>query len=435
MGEKKIKVAILGLGTVGTGVYKLLTQQEDDFLWKIGSQLEISKILVNDISKKRKIDIDKSLLTDDWQNIVNDDEIKIVIEVIGGIEPAKTYILEALEAGKNVVTANKDLLAEHGKELFEMANKKAKDLAFEASVAGGIPIIRPLKQCLAGNSVEEILGIINGTTNYILTKMTNEQVNFNDVLLEAQELGYAEADPTADIEGYDAARKLAILSSIAFHSRVTFKDVYAQGISNLSLVDITYAKELGYVIKLIGVARNTEEGIEARVHPMFIPNNHPLAAVNDSFNAVFVKGNAVGETMFFGRGAGEMPTASAVLGDVIDVARNIVNNCTGRIACTCFYNNPVKHINEIKTKYYLRLQAKDKPGVLASIASVFGNHDVSLATVIQKHRSGNMAEIVVITDYVQEKHINDALQIIKGLSIVSEISALIRVYSNSIDEE
>ncbi|MDN5322873.1 MAG: homoserine dehydrogenase [Clostridia bacterium] len=435
MGEKKIKVAILGLGTVGTGVYKLLTQQEDDFLWKIGSQLEISKILVNDISKKRKIDIDKSLLTDDWQNIVNDDEIKIVIEVIGGIEPAKTYILEALEAGKNVVTANKDLLAEHGKELFDMANKKAKDLAFEASVAGGIPIIRPLKQCLAGNSVEEILGIINGTTNYILTKMTNEQVNFNDVLLEAQELGYAEADPTADIEGYDAARKLAILSSIAFHSRVTFKDVYAQGISNLSLVDITYAKELGYVIKLIGVARNTEEGIEARVHPMFIPNNHPLAAVNDSFNAVFVKGNAVGETMFFGRGAGEMPTASAVLGDVIDVARNIVNNCTGRIACTCFYNNPVKHINEIKTKYYLRLQAKDKPGVLASIASVFGNHDVSLATVIQKHRSGNMAEIVVITDYVQEKHINDALQIIKGLSIVSEISALIRVYSNSIDEE
>lgn len=427
---KSIKVAILGLGTVGSGVYKLLTEQKDDFHWKIGSDLEVAKILVKNINKKREGNIEPSLITNDWRSIIEDDEIKIVIEVMGGIEPSKTYILEALEAGKSVVTANKDLLAEYGKELFDAADKKGNDLAFEASVAGGIPIIRPLKQCLSGNNIEEILGIINGTTNYILTKMTKSQQDFNEALKEAQELGYAESDPTNDIEGYDAARKLAILASLAFHSRVTFSDVYVEGISKLSLADITYAKELGYTVKLIGTARNTDEGVEARVHPMFIPNLHPLAAVNDSFNAVFVKGNAVGETMFFGRGAGQMPTASAVVGDVIDVARNIVNNCTGRIACTCFYSNPVKNIKEIKTKYYLRLQVKDKPGVLASIAGVFGNHDVSLATVIQKHRSENMAEIVVITDYVLEKHIRDALQIINGLSIVTEISALIRVYSN-----
>ncbi|MGI6227264.1 MAG: homoserine dehydrogenase [Peptococcales bacterium] len=430
MTDKVIKIAVLGLGTVGTGVVKLLEQQKKELTRNIGNQLEITKILVRDVNKARKVSVDKSLLTDNWEDIINDSEIKIIVELMGGIEPAKSYILQALDAGKHVVTANKDLLAEHGKELFEKANHNNSDLAFEASVGGGIPIIQPLKQCLAGNTIEEILGIINGTTNYILTKMTYEKVSFESALQEAQELGYAEADPTSDIEGYDAARKLAILASLAFHSRVTFQDVYVEGISNLSVVDISYAQELGFVVKLLGVARNTPEGIEVRVHPMFIPNNHPLAAVNDSFNAVFVKGNAVGDTMFYGRGAGELPTASAVVGDIIDVARNIIHNCTGRVACTCFYQNPHKPIGEIKTEYYLRLQVKDRPGVLASIASVFGNHDVSLATVIQKHRSENMAEIVVITDCVKENHIKDALQVIKGLSIVSEISALIRVYPN-----
>jgi len=428
--KSNIKVAILGLGTVGSGVYKLLTQQSEDFIWKVGSKLEISKVLVNNINKQRALELDKEILTDNWQEIIDDPEIKIIIEVMGGIEPAKSYILQALKVGKHVVTANKDLLAQYGKELFDTANSQGSDLAFEASVAGGIPIIRPLKQCLAGNKIEEILGIINGTTNYILTQMTYGQVSFESALEEAQKLGYAEADPTSDIEGFDAARKLAILASLAFQSRVTLQDVYIEGISNLSLADITYAKELGYVVKLIAIAKQSEEGIEARVHPMFIPFTHPLAAVNDSFNAVFIKGNAVGEAMFYGRGAGEMPTASAILGDVIDVARNIVNNCTGRIACTCFYQSNHKNIGEINTKYYLRLQVKDKPGVLASIAGVFGNHDVSLATVIQKHRNENMAEIVVITDYVREKHMNDALQIIKGLSIVAEISAQIRVYAN-----
>lgn len=424
-----IKVGILGLGTVGTGVVKLLEGQKDDLIWKVGCKLEIAKILVNDINKKRNIDVNKSLLTDKWEDIITDPEIQIIIEVMGGIEPAKTYILSALEAGKHVITANKDLMAEYGKELFDTANKHNLDLAFEASVAGGIPIIRPLKQCLAGNNISEILGIINGTTNYILTKMANENVDFDTALKEAQKLGYAEADPRADIEGYDAARKLAILASIAFHSRVTLNDVYTEGISGLSIVDINYAKELGFVVKLVGVARNTPDGIDARVHPMFIPNIHPLASVSHSFNAVFVKGNAIGEAMFYGRGAGELPTASAVMGDIIDVARNIVHNCTGRIACTCYFQNAHKTIENIITKYYIRMQVSDKPGVLASIAGVFGNHDVSLATVIQKHRSENMAEIVVITDDVQEKHINDALQIIKGLSIVTEISSLFRVYS------
>jgi len=432
-----VKIALLGLGTVGTGVYKLLSKQNGDISWKVGTQIEVSKILVRDTKKKRPLSIKENLLTDNWEEIIKDEEIEIVVELMGGLEPAKTYILEALEAGKNVVTANKDLLAEYGKELFDMANKQGKDLAFEASVAGGIPIIRPLKQCLAGNKIEEILGIINGTTNYILTQMTNNQVDFQDALKEAQALGYAEADPKADIEGLDAARKLAILASLAFHTRVTFKDVFVEGITNLSLPDIMYAQELGFTIKLIGLARNTETGIEARVHPMFIPSTHPLAAVSDSFNAVFVKGDAIDEAMFFGRGAGEMPTASAVMGDIIDVARNIKNKCTGRIACTCYHDLQIKPISEIKTKYYLRMQVQDKPGVLASIAGVFGNHDVSLASVIQKHRNGNMAEIVVITDEVIEKHIKDALQVISGLSIVKEVSAIIRVNAKdtTIEEE
>ena len=425
--NKKIKIALLGFGTVGTGVYKLINKQKESFCHKVGAEIEISKILVRNKNKERPELLHKELLTDDWQEIIQDEEIEIIVEVMGGIEPAKTYILEALKAGKNVVTANKDLLAEYGRELLDTAHLKNKDLAFEASVGGGIPIIRPLKQCLAGNDIEEVMGIINGTTNYILTKMTYENLSFGEALAQAQELGYAEADPTSDIEGLDAARKLAILASIAFHSRVTFKDVYVEGITKIALADIIYAQELGYVIKLVGLARQTVSGIEARVHPMFIRKSHPLAAVNDSFNAVFVRGDAVGEAMFFGRGAGEMPTASAVLGDIIDVTRNIVNNCTGRISCTCYYKSPVKNINEITSKYYLRLKAVDKPGVFASIAGVFGNHNVSLDSVIQKHRKENIAEIVIITDYVQEKDFRDALQIIKGLSIVAEVSSVIRV--------
>lgn len=426
MKEKVINIALLGLGTVGMGVYKLITKNKDNYYAKTGRELIIRKILVRDINKPREVE--ENLLTNEWDEIIKDSEIDIVVEVMGGIEPARSYITEALKARKNVVTANKDLLAEYGRELLMLAQENEVDLVYEASVAGGIPIIRPLKQCLAGNNIEQILGIINGTTNFILTKMTLEKANFPDVLKEAQDLGYAEADPTSDIEGYDAARKLAIMASIAFNMRITFKNIYVEGITKVVTNDILYAQELGYVIKLIALAKETEGGIEARVHPTLIPEKHPLATVNDSFNAVFVKGDAVGEAMFYGPGAGQLPTASAILGDIIDVTRNIMNNCTGRINCTCYRNAHIKPFDEINSKYYLRLQVVDKPGVMASITSVFGDYEVSLASIIQKHRyDNNKAEVVVITDQVQEKNMSDAIKILSQLEMVLEVSSVIRV--------
>ena len=344
------------------------------------------------------------------------------------MEPAKTCILEALQAGKNVVTANKDLIAADGKELLDMAASHQKDLLFEAAVAGGIPIIRPLKQCLAGNHLTEVMGIVNGTTNFILSKMSSEGMEFKEALAMATELGYAEADPTADIEGYDAGRKMAIMASIAFNSRVTFDDVYTEGITRITATDIRYAREMGCAIKLLGVARCRDEGIEARVHPMLIPSDHPLASVNDSFNAVFVHGDAVDDAMFYGRGAGELPTASAIVGDVLDIARNISYNCCGRISCTCYKELPVMKIEDIKSKYFLRMQVEDRFGVLAGIASVFGNNCVSIAQIIQKAKIRDLAEIVVITDQVEERHFNDSLAVLKGMSMIKEISAVIRVY-------
>ena len=287
-----------------------------------GAKLEVKKILVRNMQKKRE-GVEQELLTDNWKEILEDDEISVVIEVMGGLEPAKTMILEALEAGKNVVSANKDLIAEEGHVLLDTAQKNQVDFLFEAAVAGGIPIIRPLKQCLAANDISEIVGIVNGTTNYILTKMTEEGMDFADALKKAQELGFAEADPTADVEGLDAGRKVAIMASIAFHSRVVFFNVHTEGITKITARDIAYAKEFDSVIKLLGVAHNTENGIEVGVYPMMIRKEHPLASVRDSFNAVFVHGDAVDDAMFYGRGAGEFPTASAVMGDVIDVVRNI----------------------------------------------------------------------------------------------------------------
>ena len=304
-----IRLALLGIGTVGGGVYEILKRQQGEMARKLGVTVEVAKILVHNKNKKRD-GIDASLLTDNWKEILEDDSIQIVVEVMGGIEPARTCILEALRAGKHVVTANKDLLADYGRELLDTAREHNCDLLFEAAVAGGIPIIRPLKQCLAGNHMTEILGIVNGTTNYILTKMT------------------------ADVEGYDAGRKMAIMASIAFHSRVTFSDVYTEGITGITSADIAYARELGCVIKLLGVASNTEEGIEVGVYPMLISTSHPLASVNDVFNAVFVHGDAVDDAMFMGRGAGALPTGSAVVGDLFDIARNIRAGATGRIHCT-----------------------------------------------------------------------------------------------------
>ena len=425
--SRKIYAAILGAGTVGTGVYKLCQSMKDDVISKTGAELVVKKVLVRNLDKDRD-PIDRELLTDNWKDIIEDKDIEIVIELMGGTTPAKQYILEALEAGKQVVTANKDLLAEYGEEVMGMADKMHADLQFEAAVAGAIPIIRPLKQSMAGNNITEIIGIVNGTTNYILTKMTESGMNYKDALAKATELGYAEADPTADVEGYDAGRKMAIMSSIAFNSRVTFNHVYTEGITKITAEDIKYAKEFGYVIKLLGLARNTPEGIEVKVHPMLIDENHPLATVRDSFNAVFVRSDAAGDTMFYGRGAGELPTASAIMGDVIDVIRDIQYHCTGRISCTCYRETPVKNFKEVKNKFYIRMLVDNKPGVLAAIASVFGVHKVSIARVIQNTKEDDAAELVIVTEAVKEKHLEDALAHLVDMDTTREIGTVIREY-------
>lgn len=424
---KKIKAALLGLGTVGGGVYKLVQRQKEEMVKKSGANLEITRILVHNMNKQRE-GVDASLLTDNWKEIVEDPEISIVIEVMGGIEPAKTMILEALCAGKNVVTANKDLVAVHGRELLDAAQENQVDFLFEAAVAGGIPIIRPLKQCLAANEIDEVIGIVNGTTNYILTKMFEDGMDFSEALAKATELGYAEADPTADVEGLDAGRKVAILASIAFHSRVVFDDVYTEGITKISAKDVAYAKEFGSVIKLLGVAHNREDGIEVAVYPMMLPKNHPLASVRDSFNAVFVHGDALDDAMFYGRGAGELPTASAVMGDVIDIIRDIQFSCTGRISCTCYKNTPVKSSDDVKNKFFVRMQVTNKPGVLARIASMFGEHKVSISKVIQKVITDGVAELVIVTEAVKEYHMQDALMHLREMDTTQEISSVIHEY-------
>lgn len=428
MSKRVINAALLGLGTVGTGVYKVLKLQKGEMEQKIGAVVEIKKILVRNLKKATAKIQEPELLTNNWNEIIEDDSIDIVIEVMGGIEPAKTWILEALQAGKHVVTANKDLVASYGSELLDSAAEYRRDFLFEASVAGGIPIIRPLKQCLAGNHITEVVGIVNGTTNFILTKMAQEDMEFEEALALATKLGYAEADPTADIQGHDAGRKMAIMASIAFNSRVTFQDVSTEGITQISSKDIRYAKELGCVIKLLGVARNTDTGIEVRVQPMLISDTHPLASVNDSFNAVFVHGDAVDDAMFYGRGAGEMPTASAIVGDVFDIVRNIIAGATGRIGCTCYKQLPIKDPEDMESRFFLRLHVDDRPGVLASIASVLGNNNVSIAQMIQKQKDEDLAEIVVVTSGVREGDFNDAMLIIEGMNVVHKVSSVIRVY-------
>ena len=335
---------------------------------------------------------------------------------------------EAMKAGKQVVTANKDLLAEYGDPLFEIATENKCDLQFEAAVAGAIPIIRPLRQSLAGSQLTEIMGIVNGTTNYILTKMSEEGMGYQEALDMATRLGYAEADPTADVEGYDAGRKIAIMASIAFSSRVTFPQVYTEGITKITAEDIRYAKEFGYVIKLLGITKLTGKGIEVKVHPTLIPDSHPLATVRDSFNAVFVHGQACDDAMFMGRGAGQMPTASAVLGDVIDVMRNIIHGSCGKIGSDSHKKLPVLDVEDTKSRFFLRLQVENRAGALANIAGVLGNNDVSIAQMVQKRSHDGFAEIVVITDLVKERHFNDAIRIMEGMSVVREISGIIRVY-------
>ena len=370
MNENVIKAALLGFGTVGTGVYKVLKNQEKEMSAKIGCKIEIKKILVRNIEKAAAKIEDASLLTSQWDEIINDPEIEIVIELMGGINPAKEYILSALKAGKHVVSANKDLIAVHGHELLDAAHESKVDFLFEAAVAGGIPIIRPLKQCLAGNHMTEVMGIVNGTTNFILTKMTQEGMEFKDALALATELGYAEADPTADIEGLDAGRKVAILASVAFNSRVVFNDVYTEGITKITPEDMEYAAKLGRTIKLLGTSRRLADGTcYAMVAPFMLGQNSPLYSVNDVFNAVFVHGNMLGDAMFYGSGAGKLPTASAVVGDIVDAAKhlhvNIVTNWNSTPAV-------LKPLDEVTGRFFVRI----KKEAAEEAKKVFGDVEI-----------------------------------------------------------
>ena len=421
-----INIAVLGYGTVGSGVVEVINTNHESINKRAGDEINIKYVL--DLRDFPGDPVEK-VLVHDYEVIVNDPEVDIVVEVMGGIEPAYTFVKRALQAGKSVSTSNKALVAKHGSELMEIAKEKNINFLFEASCGGGIPIIRALNSSLTADEIDEITGILNGTTNYMLYKMSTENCDFDTVLKEAQAKGYAEADPTADVEGLDAGRKMAILASIAFHSRVTFKDVDVKGITKITAKDIQYAKEFGYTLKLLGVARNEEGKMEVGVSPMMIPSTHPLANVNDSFNAVFVHGDAVDDAMFQGRGAGEFPTASAVVGDLISVARDMQYDCCGRIGCSCYKNLSMKPAGEARHKYFLRLIVEDRTGILAGVAGVLGNNGVSINQVIQKPAVNGVAELVVITDKVETRHLNDAMMIFGEMSMIREVASVIRVYT------
>ncbi len=425
--DKDIKIGLLGSGTVGTGVVRVLKENSHEIAEKTGTGLTIKKVLVRDINKQRPY-LDGISVTDNADEILNDPDISIIVEVMGGLHPAREYMLKAMEQGKSVVTANKDVVAQFGKDMFDMAEKHHVDFMFEASVGGGIPIITPLKQCLTANRLTEVLGIVNGTTNYMLTEMSEKGTDYNTVLKDAQEKGYAEADPSADVDGLDAARKAAILASLAFNTRIQLKDVTVEGITNITPADIEYARDLGYTVKLLAVGRDDEKGVDVRVHPVFLSKEHPLASVNGVFNAIFVRGNAIGEAMFYGPGAGSLPTASAVAADIIEVARNMQNNCLGRVLCTCFAQKKLCPIEETESSYYIRLLVDDKPGVLGNIATVFGNEGVSLKSVIQTKRDlPDRAEIVAVTHEVLHKNILQAEERLRQLPVVEKICNVIRV--------
>ncbi len=426
--KKPIKFGLLGSGTVGTGVIRVLQENAREIEERIGAPIELKKVLVRDLGKKRP-QLEGIAVTDNIEEIIGDEEISIIVEVMGGIHPAREYMLRAMEAGKSVVTANKDVVAQFGKDMFETAEKQDVDFLFEASVGGGIPIITPLKQCLTANKLTEVMGIVNGTTNYMLTKMAECGADYESVLKEAQEKGYAEANPSADVDGLDAARKAAILASLAFNTRIQLEDVSVEGITKITPMDIEYARELGYVVKLLAVGKDAgEKGIDVRVHPVFLPKEHPLASVRGVFNAIFVRGNAIGEAMFYGPGAGSLPTASAVVSDVIDVARDIVNDTFGRIRCTCFEKKKLCPLDDTESSYYVRLLVDDKPGVLGTIATVFGNEGVSLKSVVQTKQSiADHAEIVAITHMVEHRKMLCAVKVLEGLPVVDEIRSMIRV--------
>lgn len=422
-----IKIGILGLGTVGSGVLKIMKKNKENIKKKVGSEVTIKKVLVQDKQKKRDIKIDRDIITDKAASVIEDPEIDMIVELIGGEEPAHNYIIKAIKAGKSIVTANKLVIAKHGEEIHKLACKHKIQVSYEGSVAGGLPIIRPLKESLAANRISEICGILNGTTNYILTKMTREGKGFEEVLAEAQKLGYAEKDPSSDIQGRDAAYKIAILSSLAFETFVDVNLVYAEGITEISPEDIKMADELGYVIKLLAIGKQSHGKLDIRVHPTFISKNHPLALVNGVYNAVHLHGDAVGDVMSYGKGAGQMPTASAVVADIIKVAKDIYYKRDDTYMMDTFFKTDVRHINTIKNSFYLRMHVKDRPGVMAKITKVLGDRKVSLASVLQKHRLHPVVPLVLVTHPVKEEYLNESLRILRELDDVIEIDSVIRV--------
>jgi homoserine dehydrogenase len=426
--SKQIGVAIIGLGTVGSGLYTILQQNQDIINQKAETKIAVRAVMDLDITKIEALKIDKELIFNKVEDICRSENIDIVVELIGGENPAKAIIEDALKAKKHVVTANKEVIAKHGTALLKLAEKNRVNLFYEASVGGGIPIIHPLKYCLGANRITQIMGILNGTTNYILTKMTSEGADYSEVLAEAQKLGYAEADPTADVEGYDAAYKISILASIAFASKVKFTDVRREGISKIAGQDIKYAKEIGCVIKLLAIARERDGQIEAMVQPTIIPLTHPLAKVDGVFNALYVYGDAVGEVMFYGPGAGMMATGSAVAADVMEIARGISNNHEPSLQCSCFFDKAILNPEIGESSYYLRMLVDDKPGVLAAIAKTFGDHGVSILSVIQKDITEDKgAEIVWITEIVAQKNFDSALVDLNNLNSIREIASIIKV--------
>jgi len=425
---RTIGVGLIGLGTVGSGVVEILRRHKADFSRRAGVEIEIVRFADRNADRATDLGIDPAAFTTDAAELIADPRVDIVIELIGGTGVAKQVVLDALRVGKSVVTANKALMASSGQEVMDAAAASGVDIMFEASVGGGIPIIGPLKHSLVSNEIVSVAGIVNGTTNYMLTRMADDGLDYATALAEAQAKGFAEADPTADVDGHDAAAKIAILASIAFNSRVTVDKVPVEGIRNVTPVDIAYAREMGYAIKLMAIARRSEGGIDVRVHPAMIPVAHPLASVSGVYNAIYVTGDAVGETMFFGEGAGSLPAASAVVGDVIEVARHIRSGCLNLVGCTCNEQLGVRDISALETGYFIRFAVADRPGVLAAVASKFGDHGVSIASVIQKRvcESGD-AEIVYVTHLAGEGAVRSALAEIAALDVVTEVSSVIRV--------
>lgn len=421
----KVKIALLGLGNVGKGVWEIFQHNAEEIRNRSGYEIEVAKILVRDTNKNRGLDIPKEILTSNADDIFEDDEIKIIVELLGGITPAKDYMLRAIKSKKHVVTANKEVVATVGEELINAAREEGVLFYYEASVAGGIPVLRGIEESLTANKIKEIVGIINGTTNYILTKMSLENMDFGTALKEAQQKGYAEANPTSDVDAYDAMYKLAILTYLSFGVTVKLDDIYREGITKIDSSDIQNAKELGYTIKLLAIAKEKNNKLELRVHPTMIPSTHPLANVNDSFNAIFIKGNAVGDLMLYGRGAGSLPTGSAVVGDIISVLRN--NMTVTTVAADKKADIEVIPVERSSSQYYIRLTVTDKSGVLGKISTILGNNNVSISAFIQKGKNENYVPLVFITHNALEGDVQKSIAEIMKLEEVDKIQNIIRV--------